>query len=113
MRAIAGTERVLVTFNPDGTPGRPRVTNDGYIRAYVAPFGFNIRLLPARPIWSGLLVDAGVYAVMLMPSSLAFRGGRSLVRRWRGRCCRCGYDPVGLPPGAVCPECGAPVRALR
>jgi hypothetical protein len=69
------------------------------------PGVFEPRVLPLHPIWSGLLIDSGVYglaafAAVTVPGHLRRRG-----RRRRGLCVECGYDLRGTT-GAICPECG-------
>lgn len=65
-----------------------------------------MRALPLRPLWGGFLLNAAFYAGLWW----LVRDGRAavlrVVRRRRGRCPNCAYDRTGLPPGAVCPECG-------
>lgn len=64
------------------------------------------RVIPVRPVWSGLVLNSLVWAV---PLGLVLSGARRLRRRRRDRlgCCReCGYSLTGIG-GAVCPECGA------
>jgi len=39
------------------------------------------------------------------------RGFRESNLRLNLRCPKCGYDCAKIPPGAPCPECGAPVHA--
>jgi hypothetical protein len=59
------------------------------------------RVLPTRIIWSGLLTNAALYAVILsLPFVL-----RWTHRRWRGHCIVCGYD-LQKNYAAGCPECG-------
>jgi hypothetical protein len=65
----------------------------------------DIRMVPWRPVWTGLLADTVVYAgvwwcLLLVPRAIAAR-----YRKRQGACKRCGYDMSGLPAG-VCPECG-------
>jgi hypothetical protein len=65
---------------------------------------FAPRVLPLRPLWRGLLLDALVWAALV---GLLTVGPRSFIRarrRRRGRCPACGY-PLG--PSPRCPECGA------
>jgi hypothetical protein len=65
----------------------------------------DVRMIPYRPIWSGLAVDAALYAglwwcLLLVPRFVAAKW-----RRKQGSCPACGYDLTGLTTG-VCPECG-------
>jgi len=72
----------------------------------VAPWGWDDSL-PVSPIWPGFAVNTVFYAVVLW---LLIRGpfvARRQIRRWRGRCIKCGYDLRGAPAlGSGCPECG-------
>ena len=66
------------------------------------------RVLPLRPLWTGLCLDTLLYALawlalLLIPPTLRTRS-----RRRRNRCTHCNYDRTGLAPSAVCPECGTP-----
>jgi hypothetical protein len=63
------------------------------------------RLLPLRPIWRGLFIDAVCYGGMIWLFMLGVSSMRRRHRRRVGRCERCGYELRGLlEPG--CPECG-------
>ena len=71
--------------------------------------------LPLLPLWSGLAIDSGFYAVVLTALvglgrqvARAPRGLRAWRRRRAGQCVRCAYDRCGLAPDAKCPECGTP-----
>ena len=63
--------------------------------------------LPLCPVWPGFMLDS----VMLGGAAWGIWQGREAIRRWvrrrRDQCPRCGYDLVGLPDGAPCPECGS------
>ncbi len=64
------------------------------------------RALPCRPLWSGVIVNSLLLAVissvcLFIPTTL-----RRRLRRRRGQCQHCGY-PIGASP--VCSECGAPI----
>lgn len=64
------------------------------------------RLIPLAPLWTGLALNTACVAV---PLWLAPPMTRALLRRLRLRrnhCPRCGYNRLGLPPTAPCPECG-------
>lgn len=67
-------------------------------------------LLPTRPLWIGLAIDAAVYAVLWFAIVRALAYVRDWMRRHRrmrlGCCAHCGYDLKGNVSG-VCPECGA------
>lgn len=54
-----------------------------------------------NPIWQPLAVALLATATAWWLDTLARRRGRP------GLCPTCQYDRTGLPPGAVCPECGA------
>ncbi|MEO1009263.1 MAG: hypothetical protein AAFX79_11915 [Planctomycetota bacterium] len=62
---------------------------------------------PYLPIWSGLLANGLVYAVLLYALSRLPAPVRRLVRTCRGHCVGCGYD---LGDASRCPECGRPKR---
>ncbi|MCC6320377.1 MAG: hypothetical protein IT438_02950 [Phycisphaerales bacterium] len=65
---------------------------------------FQPRALPCRPIWSGLLVNSTLMA-MLWFAPLSIPALRRILRRRAGRCQCCGYDLRGLSQ-PLCPECG-------
>jgi hypothetical protein len=67
--------------------------------------------LPLLPLWPGFAINTAFYALLLFALIRGPRVLRRELRRRRGRCGACGYDRVGLAPGAACPECGAGVRA--
>lgn len=67
----------------------------------------NVRVLPARPLWPGLIANTSVYAVGWAGLLVILDWRRHVWRRARGRCVGCGYELRGLTPGAACPECGA------
>jgi hypothetical protein len=65
----------------------------------------DVRVVPWRPIWTGLLLNTAIFsaawwALLLVPRTIIARR-----RSRRGVCPKCGYDLAGLAT-AVCPECG-------
>lgn len=101
-----------VIFTGTGSP----VFSTGYTS--FRQTGFNPRpagpvtpapMLPLRPIWRGLAVDAVFYAAVLwLLSWLLFVPRRfisELARMRRGGCLRCGYQ-LNYDFAAGCPECG-------
>ena len=64
---------------------------------------------PIRPIWTGLLVDTLVLAVIAYLAWIVMVIPRRFIRevRWvkNGCCVKCGYD-LGYNLQAGCPECG-------
>jgi ankyrin repeat protein len=65
--------------------------------------------LPLKPIWSGLLADACLYAaawLVVLCVPWGFRRVRDRRRRRRERCGRCGYSLRGIT-SERCPECGS------
>ena len=71
------------------------------------------RRFPLGRIWTGLAVDAALWAAVfgaLWVGALWFKG---FVARRRGLCESCGYDLRGLAADAVCPECGTGPRGRR
>lgn len=64
----------------------------------LASFGFLL------PLWIPIVLTA-------IPTGLLVRAERRERRRMRAHlCAKCGYDRRGLVDGAVCPECGDPLR---
>lgn len=72
----------------------------------IVPSGVSIpRRLPLEPMWRGLAIGTAMYGSAVFVVVMMGKGLRMLVRKWRGRCPRCGYDLRGdLKSG--CPECG-------
>lgn len=71
-------------------------------------YGYQLRGVPLRPIWHGVLVNSIVFALLAWAVIAAAFWAR---RAWRARhniCVRCTYDLRG-GPHAVCPECGTAV----
>lgn len=62
-------------------------------------------VIPYRPIWRGLLVNALVFGTTWFVMIHGYGLSRSVIRRMRGRCPECGYDLRGSPSGG-CAECG-------
>ena len=67
-------------------------------------------IVPYRPILPGLLINATVYALMLLSAGVLVRLTRRAWRFERGRCPACGYDRQRRYDSA-CPECGAETLA--
>jgi hypothetical protein len=94
---------------PPGSPATPGVTWRAPVYA-IPPgaeslFRMSNNEVPLRPIWSGLALDALMYATWLALPAAGLHRGRRATRRRRGRCMTCGYDMRGARP--PCPECGA------
>lgn len=62
--------------------------------------------LPVAPIYSGLVINAAFYALLLWLLLTTPLAARRMLRRRRGLCEKCAY-PIGV--SAVCTECGKPV----
>lgn len=62
-------------------------------------------LLPFRPIWPGVAVNAVLYAIVFWATSRTWRALRSELRARRGLCLDCAY-PIGAADR--CSECGFP-----
>ncbi len=67
----------------------------------------NIRALPLRPIWPGILINTLFYAALWsLPFIPRFaRQIRGHLRTKHHRCPTCNYDLRNLPT-TTCPECG-------
>lgn len=68
----------------------------------------SMQVLPYGPMWSGLLANVAVWSAGWCVLLFGLSTMRSLVRRRRGRCPRCGYD-LAHSPSDACPECGTKV----
>lgn len=78
----------------------------GWALAYPKhPSAISLRVLPYRPIWSGLLANLAAFSLLWALAFLALPEWRRARRRGRGLCERCRYDLCGQA-AAGCPECG-------
>ncbi len=67
----------------------------------------DLRILPLRPIWRGMIVDVCFYAALLYSANPGVGALKRWHRRRHGRCPVCAYDLRGQDPSSVvCPECG-------
>jgi hypothetical protein len=98
---------VAIQKNRQANPG---VWRSG-MRLEFQTFGFDPedgKRLPMFPLWGGFIIDTVFYAVVLWLLVWIPRAVRALIRIFRGRCPKCGYDLRGAIPGTGggCPECG-------
>jgi hypothetical protein len=82
------------TFEPDEVSG-----------GVIFKFGNRESTVPLRPIWTGLLLNVALFAMLISIGRLGLRRIRRTVRRRKGDCVRCGYDRR-LASSDHCPECG-------
>lgn len=98
------TERLLTIGDYD----LQSVLPDGRLALVTMRRGMtDVRHIPLRPVWPGLLANTAIYAAMwwlLIAVPLIVR--RELRRR-HGRCEHCGYDLQDTK--GPCPECGTPM----
>lgn len=65
------------------------------------------RALPVTPVWPGFLINTLFYAALWFGVFFIIGTVKRGLRRRRGACVNCGYDPRGNAPGQTgCPECG-------
>jgi hypothetical protein len=65
---------------------------------------FSLRVLPLRPIWSGLLANTLCWALAWILAWRLTSTAIGRLRRKKGHCPRCAYDLTGARER--CPECG-------
>lgn len=96
--------------------GRKRTPAAGYRQGRSGCWEFSRSgsdyVLAYQPIWFGLLINAGIFAllwlVLLVGAPMGFHHVRRARRRRAGRCVQCDYVLRGLGDDVTkCPECGA------
>lgn len=105
-RCMSGTERLRGAVDTHGGLAWSRTEFEGYSLVGSKAPGVNLRLLPIRFLWSGLVLNSlafgGLYWMIFFGPGYI----RRAMRKWRGQCTRCAYQLRGLPPSVPCPECG-------
>ncbi len=90
-------------LEPPPNPTHPRP----YLRGgFMVEFRSFIALLPLRPRPIPFALDSGFYAALAAVTFRSFTRLRQRLRNRRGRCPRCAYSLLYLPPTSPCPECG-------
>ncbi len=106
LRALKGVERDRFVY----TSGSPNPFVRPHLEDYVTPswptMGLDIRMLPTKPIPTGLALDAAVHGAALAIPQMSFAALALLRKQFRkrnGACLKCGYDITSV---MICPECG-------
>jgi hypothetical protein len=78
-----------------------------WLEPKVEPTSEFVRGLPTRPIWRGVLINAGIYFGAWLAILLAVGWARRRYRVWLRFCAHCGADVRGLEPAGsrLCPDC--------
>lgn len=113
LRGSATSSFWILGFDPDRErakqfPIQPGDCVEGGLPSeWVVPWKHRACVLPIRPIWTGLVVNAAFYAglcwCVARMVGQCWRWARGGVRQYRGRCRACGYSMDGL---RTCSECG-------
>lgn len=88
-----------------GTLFNDRLMGGYLVKGAPSARGRDYRALPARPIWSGILLNSLLYAALIWLIGRGAARARRRARLRRGRCPWCAY-PMGSAP--LCAECGNP-----
>lgn len=71
----------------------------------VTSWGTRPKAIPFAPAWPGFAINMFIYAAGVLLIWTLLYSARRLMRKWRGRCPRCGYN-LRRRVTAGCPECG-------
>lgn len=75
------------------------------------PPGEESQIIPLAPIWSGLVANGMLFALVTTASHWALNALRMHRRRAASKCVNCGHSAVGNASG-TCAECGCEVNRL-
>jgi len=94
-----------------GMAGGIKVTNAQWADPWTStPLMYRERIVPLRPIWSGLALNSIVFSIAFAITAALFFELRRRCRLRSGRCVACGYRVRDQPR---CPECGRPAAVRQ